>query len=83
MARKCKILNVLGHRHVLIDNGRKEKIIHLSADKTGHRPINYILKSPNYLNSGMALCGIMKDCEDLDEFFDRKKDLLKNIIENN
>lgn len=83
MAKKCKVLNVLGHRHVLIDNGRKEKVIHLSADKTGYRPINYILKAPNYLNRGMALCGIMKDGEDLDDFFARKKELLKNIIESN
>ena len=62
-----QVTKVFGHNHVLKPLARQKSYFILNGKRMGMVP------EPNYLNTGMALCGILKPGQTLNEFIAETK----------
>nr|WP_319268244.1 hypothetical protein [uncultured Draconibacterium sp.] len=63
MVKRFKVIEVNKHRHVLVEATRSE-----SVTTIGNTTFRNEVEPANYRNTGMALCGILKPEQTLDQF---------------
>lgn len=63
MKKQFSLIDVNGHHHVIIRINRGD-----ATKISGKKTIITPMPQPNYRNTGMALCGVLKPGQTLDQF---------------